>query len=98
MRAFYRILALCLLLCLGNTIAGQNPFWTFPKEYWKVDVNININDLPDNTFSSYTHAGIMDPYDGQPATNLSASYSDDNGNLILFTVDDKVYDRNGNRI
>ncbi|NEN22653.1 hypothetical protein G3O08_03925 [Cryomorpha ignava] len=78
-------IALVFLLTNYNLI-GQNPIWTLPPSQFEGS-NFGISSLPSGG------GGAM--YAGQPADNMHSSYSDQNGNLVLFTVDHEVYDRHG---
>jgi len=70
-----------LISCL--TTQAQNPNWTMPPNKFEGDLG------------EYTLLPPEIPggpgYNGAAATNLHAGYSDNNGNLLFFTVDEKVY-------
>ena len=79
---------LATIMLWGATLQAQNPNWTMPPYFFGPSGN-EYNPLPTGTIPEIA-------YDGAPATNLHAGYSDNNGNLLFFTVDENVYNAQGN--
>ena len=75
------------MMLWGASLEAQNPNWTMPPDKFAPAPSL-YTPLPSGTIP-----GIE--YDGAPATNLHAGFSDNNGNLLFFTVDDKVYNAQG---
>ena len=81
----YGILLFAILFFSYN-LFGQNPNWTLPPQNFKPTF-FGVNPLPQPS-GSYG-------YTGAPASNMHAAYSDPHGDVLVFTVDENVYDKNG---
>lgn len=75
---------------------AQNPKWTMPGGQYQAAGN-NYLPLPNQPLDPMGNPVTDDytAYQGEPAEYSSASYSDPDGNILLFTVDESVYDKNG---
>ena len=82
MKKIYLILTTLFVTFAGNLLQTQNPFWTFPNQYWNNIEGPGILPPANNTTTAnYTHAGILDPY----------------GEIMFFKVDAGMYDKDGDQ-
>ncbi len=80
-----------LLNLLATLVLAQNANWTIPDQYLESTSSLLFPlPIPDpganDEFESYI---------GERAENSHGAYSDVNGDLIFFTVDEHIYDKNG---
>jgi hypothetical protein len=76
---------------------AQNPNWALPGNQYNHTIQAYTS-LPQSPIHPVTNNPITDPnsaYQGEPATYSSAGYTGPDGELLLFTVDESVYDKNG---
>lgn len=80
--------ALTWLMC--GSLWAQNTYWSLPPKYYEpVGDNIQSLPQPQQTFDPW------EEYTGDTAQWAHAAYTDPNGELLFFVIDDKVYDKNG---
>ncbi len=65
------------------SISGQNPNWTLPGQYYQPGVN--IFNLPTD----------INGYQGDPSTRTHGAYTGPDGEVLFFTVDEYVYNKEG---
>lgn len=92
-KLLFSVLAICLLhyMCLA-----QNPNWTLPGGQY--NPNVVYAPLPQSPMHPVLNVPETDPdlaYTGLPSTNTHAGYTGPDGELLFFTIDDKLYDKNG---
>lgn len=89
-----------VLLCtlLGYySINAQNPNWTLPSKNFDLDVDV-VLPLPTSPTDPNSGNPDTDPsnaYQGALAEHVHGAYTDPSGDILFFTVDEKVYDKNG---
>jgi len=90
------LLATTMLTFLGMVSQAQNPNWTMPSGKFE-PAGYDYTPLPSSPY--HPDFGIVtDPnlaYQGEHARAMHGGYTDNNGNLLFFTVDEYVYDREG---
>ena len=79
MKKIYLFLTILMIVFGSINLKAQNNFWTFPEQYWNPSSLYPQNLPPLNNLPEYVHAGIQDPY----------------GEIMFYTIDDRVYDQNG---
>jgi hypothetical protein len=91
MKSIKGLLALAYIVLFSTHLDAQNPNWTIPDSRFELS-STTLSPLP---IPDPTETDQRKSYIGQRATNTHAAYSDKDGNLLFFTVDEFYYDANG---
>lgn len=85
------LLVIIAITFFQYNLKAQNPIWTMPPYKFVPDLQ-NYTPLPTSP-NGETNPGVA--YQGTSDTHLHGAYTDPFGELLLFTVDQKVYDKYG---
>lgn len=87
MKPSFKCIFFLFIVLYAMNGAAQNPVWTLPNNLFDVIPN-QLSTLPTGPSFGYD-------YSGQQALGNHNAMCDENGDLLFFVVDNKVYDKDG---
>jgi len=97
MKTYYKLIVSSIALFLIISAKSQNPIWTLPGDQYDVisDVLTSLPQSPIDPGDGMPETDPTEAYQGAQAEHVHTAYSDPSGDLLFFTVDEKVYDKSG---
>jgi len=97
MKTYFKLFIFIASILAVVCLQAQNPNWTLPGDQFNLP-SLNFSPLPQSPIDPGDGMPETDPteaYQGAQAEHVHTAYSDPSGDLLFFTVDEKVYDKSG---